>query len=486
MGLINLAERGLSSRPLWSGAMSAVLVAGVAAAQAAQPFDYINLPQQLPTRIEVTPSLNVARWKTWVLTSGSEVRPAAPPKDRSPQTLAELSELGKLQGERDSNDLAAIQYWNSVPATTRWSELALSLIKRDKTNPVRAARVLGCLHTAMYDAVVASYDAKGAYRRLPPYLTTRGLRPAVPVDVGSSYPSEHAAVAAAAAGMLGNLFPADAASFAALEKDACESRLLAGANYRSDVEVGTALGKAIAARGIARAAADGASAQFAGTLPTGPGLWFGPNPLEPLAGAWKTWIMTSGSQLRPGPPPAFGSAEYQAALAEVKRVCNNATPSQRAIALFWADGAGTATPPGHWAEIAMSLIARDRLSTPAAARIMALQGAAAADAAISCWDTKYQYMLIRPVQADPTITTIVPTPPFPSYTSGHSTFSGSASEVLAYFFPRDAARLRAMAEEAAVSRLFGGIHYRFDNEAGMQVGRRLGALAIQRDRLNTR
>jgi membrane-associated phospholipid phosphatase len=134
----------------------------------------------------------------------------------------------------------------------------------------------------------------------------------------------------------------------------------------------------------------------------------------------------------------------------------------------------------------MSLIARDRLSTPAAARIMALQGATVADAAISCWDAKYQYMLIRPVQADPTIKTIVPTPPFPSYTSGHSTFSGSSSELLAYFFPRDARALRAMAEEAAVSRLFGGIHYRFDNDAGLQVGKRLAGLAIQRDRLNTR
>lgn len=481
------ATRATKYRPHWAGVLSVAMVASVAAvAQAGQPFDYINFIQRPTPRPVVTPSVNVGRWKTWVMTSGSQLRPAAPPPERSNQTLLELNELRQLQGERDSNDLAAIQYWNNVPATTRWTELALNLIKRDNINPVRAARILGCLHTAMYDAVVASYDAKNVYRRRPPSLIARGLRPSLPVEVTPSYPSEHAAVAAAGAGMLAHLFPAEAAVFTALEQEACETRLLAGANYRSDVEVGVALGKAIASRAIARAAADGASARFTGTLPTGPGLWFGPAPLEPLAGTWKTWIMTSGSQLRPGPPPAFGSAEFQEALAEVKRVCNNATPAQRAIAHFWADGAGTVTPPGHWAEIALGLIARDRLNTPMAARIMALHGVTVADAAISCWDAKYHYMLIRPVQADPTINTVVPTPPFPSYTSGHSTFSGSSSDVLAYFFPRDARTLRAMADEAAVSRLFGGIHYRFDNDAGLQVGKRLATLAIQRDRLNTR
>jgi membrane-associated phospholipid phosphatase len=290
--------------------------------------------------------------------------------------------------------------------------------------------------------------------------------------------------------MLASLFPNDAAMFTALEKEACESRLLAGMNYRSDVEVGVNLGKAVALKAIARAEADGSSATWTGTAPTGPGFWFqapgAPAALEPLAGTWKTWILTSGSQLRAGPPPAFGSAQFLAELAEVKQVCNNATPAQRAIALFWADGAGTVTPPGHWFEIAGSLIARDRLDTPNTARILALLGATVTDAAISCWDTKFHYWYIRPVQADPSIQTIVPTPPFPSYTSGHSTFSGASSTVLAYYFPSDASRLRAMAEEAALSRLYGGIHYRSDNEAGLQAGQRLAQLAIQLDRLGVR
>ena len=106
-------------------------------------------------------------------------------------------------------------------------------------------------------------------------------------------------------------------------------------------------------------------------------------------------------------------------------------------------------------------------------------GATVMDAAISCWDAKYHYLLLRPNQADPALVTLIPTPPFPSYTSGHATFSGAASEVLASFFPEDAARLHYLAEEAALSRLFAGIHYRFDSEAGLRSGRQLGGFALR-------
>src|SRR5262249_3128166 len=211
-----------------------------------------------------------------------------------------------------------------------------------------------------------------------------------------------------------------------------------------------------------------------------------PAPLEPLAGSWKTWILSAGSQLRPGPPPAFGSAAFLTELAEVKRVSANPTPSQRAIALFWADGAGSVTPPGHWFQIAGSLIPGDGLTPPAAARVLGSLGATVADAAIACWDAKYAYWSLRPNQADPTIASLVPTPPFPSYPSGHSTFSGAASELLAYFFPKEEAQLRYMAEEAALSRLYAGIHYRSANEPGKEVGRQRVALATQRDQLSGR
>jgi membrane-associated phospholipid phosphatase len=175
----------------------------------------------------------------------------------------------------------------------------------------------------------------------------------------------------------------------------------------------------------------------------------------------------------------MGSVEFQAELAELEQFVAHPTPSQTEIAQFWADGPGTVTPPGHWFQIAGELIARDRLDTPRAARLLGLLGATVMDAAIACWDAKYTYQLLRPNQADPGLVTPIPTPPFPSYPSGHATFSAAASEVLASFFPEDAAGLRDLAEEAALSRVFAGIHYRFDSEAGLQCGRQLGLLAIR-------
>lgn len=426
----------------------------------------------------------VGEWKTWVLASSAEIQPPPPPADSSDQTAAELAELRRLQSQRDSVTNTTIHYYNSVPATQRWTELTLSLVQRDKVNPVRTARILGHVHAAISDAVVATWRAKYSFRRQAPALLARDLTPPISVSDVPSYPSEHAAIAGAAAGVLAHMFPNDAAAVTASAQEAAQSRLLAGANYRSDVEAGLSLGAAVAQKSISRAESDGASAVWTGTVPSGAGLWTGANPLEPHAGTWKTWIMTAGSQLRPGPPPSFGSAQFLAELEEVQQVVAHGTPSQRAIALFWADGAGTVTPPGHWFQIATDMIARDRLSTPQAARVLGLLGPAVADAAIACWDTKYAYWCIRPNQADPTLVTLVPTPPFPAYPSGHSTFSGAASEVLAYFFPGDAARLRYLSEEAKMSRLYGGIHFRSDNEVGAQVGQRLGGLAIQRDQLN--
>jgi membrane-associated phospholipid phosphatase len=426
----------------------------------------------------------IALWQTWVLSSGSELRPPAPPPDNSSRTLAELAELRQLQAQRSDVGNTSVQYWNRGPATLRWTELTLSLIQRDRINPVRAARLLACVHTAMHDAVVAAYDARRTFQRRPPVALAPDLQPVLGASALPSYPSEHAAVAAAAAGILTSLFPEEAAHFAARAQDAGHSRLLAGANYRSDVLAGLALGRAVAEKAVTRAAVDGASARYTGTLPTGPDLWSGPNPLEPLAGAWKPWILTSGSQLRPGPPPAFGSSQFQAELEEVKRFVANPTPSQWEIGLFWADGPGTVTPPGHWFQIAGELIARERLETPRAARLLGVLGVAIMDAAIACWDAKYHYMLLRPNQADPSLVTPIPTPPFPSYPSGHATFSAAASEILAQYFPQEAARLRYLAEEAALSRVYTGIHYRSDSEAGLATGRLLGALALQRDRLS--
>src|ERR671923_1311064 len=199
-------------------------------------------------------------------------------------------------------------------------------------------------------------------------------------------------------------------------------------------------------------------------------------PLLPRWGGVRPWNIRDPVALRPPPPPRPGGPAFEAELREVYDVSRTLTPEQRAIALFWADGPGTFTPPGHWDAIALELVRAHALDTAAAARVFAVLNTAQADAFICVWDTKYAYWSLRPITAirreiDPDWTPLITTPPFPSYVSGHSGTSGAAATVLSAFFPDQAARLNAWAHEAALSRLYGGIHFRTDNEVGLALGR---------------
>jgi hypothetical protein len=194
---------------------------------------------------------------------------------------------------------------------------------------------------------------------------------------------------------------------------------------------------------------------------------------------------------------------------EVYQTSQNLTPQQKAIADFWADNPGvTGTPPGHWIAL-VSQIARDQgLSLSQAAEAYARVGIAVHEAFICCWRTKFATDLMRPVtfiraHLDPAWSSYVTTPAFPTYTSGHSTQSAAAAAVLTAMFgsrpftdrthqshgqthlvPRSFGSFTEAAEEAAVSRLFGGIHYSFDNLDGLIVGRQIGAILLQRLRFS--
>jgi hypothetical protein len=210
-----------------------------------------------------------------------------------------------------------------------------------------------------------------------------------------------------------------------------------------------------------------------------------PGPLEPATGQWRPWNIPNGSAYRPPPPPGPGDPGYADQVEEVHETSLALTPEQRDIALFWADGAGTETPSGHWNRIALDLVEEARLSQRESARLFALLNTAQADAFIACWDAKFAYWSERPIQAirrtiDAGWTPLIATPPFPSYPSGHSTTSGAASTVLGTIFPRRARELAAMAGDAAISRLYGGIHFTFDNDAGLKLGRRVGGAALTR------
>src|ERR671923_220666 len=151
-----------------------------------------------------------------------------------------------------------------------------------------------------------------------------------------SYPSEHAALAGTAVGILTVFFPKEEANLQAMAAEVGQTRLLMGTNYRSDIDAGFTLGQAVAQKALARAATDGSDAKWTGTVPTGPGMWVGKEPLEPLMGTWKPWLMTRGDQFRPEPPPAVDSAVFREELALLKQINSHPTPSQRAIATNFA------------------------------------------------------------------------------------------------------------------------------------------------------
>jgi hypothetical protein len=240
------------------------------------------------------------------------------------------------------------------------------------------------------------------------------------------------------------------------------------------------------------------------TPPTGPGLWvptppaFAP-PLQPCWGRLRPFAIAGGGACNPGPPPAYSvdpGSECYIEAREVYDTVDNLTPEQLLIALYWADNPGqTGTPPGHSIAIVGHVVTQYDVPLDLAAEAYAKVGIAVADAFISCWWMKYEYNLLRPITyirdvIDPAWSSPIATPPFPEYTSGHSVQSGAAAQVLTDLFgevpfvdythvdrgmaPRSFDDFFAFADEAAISRLYGGIHYRTAIERGVDQGRCIG------------
>src|SRR5262245_54968381 len=432
-----------------------------------------------PTAPQIEPQ--AGRWKTWVLSSGSQFRLTSPP-DGLAQEI-EIKNLISRVGRRDAATLAAISFWDAGPPGYRWNEIALNQVSKNNLTPngPRISRIMALLNVAIYDATIAAWDSKYVYNRKRPSEVNSQVAPTLPVPNSPSYPSEHAAAAGAAAAVLGYLFPGDAQTFADQAQECGESRLNAGLQYPSDVTAGLELGRKVAELVIARARTDGSDAVFTGPIPTGPGFWRGTNPLEPLAGTWRTWVISSGREFRPPLPPAFDSAQKQQELAEVKNFprpipagAANFTTTRGAY--FW-QGA----PPKLWNDILTVKLFEYQLdrNPPRAARAYALMNIAAYDAIIACWDGKYFYWAARPNMLDPTIVTLFPNPNHPTYPSAHSMFDGPYGEMLGYLFPRDAAYFTAQAQEAGTSRIWAGIHFRSDIEAGLGIGRAVGQRVIE-------
>ena len=270
-------------------------------------------------------------WKTWVITSGSQFR-APPPPDRI-ATEKELGELAQIAATRDAAALDRVAYWNTGSPSYRWSEIAVAEHLRIGTPWQIATRDLALMHIAIYDAMVAAWDSKYAYKRPRPSAVNADLALLLPNPPSPSYPAEHAVAAGAASEVLAYIFPERAEYFRKLAEEAAHSRLIAGVNYPSDVAAGTALGRQVAALVIARGKSDGTDAKWSGSVPTGPGKWTGVNPILPMAGTWKPRVLSAPGEFRPGPPVAYDSLEKAAELAEIKGFPRNAANKQRGAGL---------------------------------------------------------------------------------------------------------------------------------------------------------
>ena len=280
-----------------------------------------------------------------------------------------------------------------------------------------------------------------------------------------------AAIAGASAAVLSSFFPDQIAYF---DEQAGGERSAAG----------VALGRGVGGDVLALAATDGFTPSTAGVvIPVCAGCWVsapGVAPIFPRLGEMRPFFLTSSSQFLPGPPPAFGSAEYIAALAEVRHISDTRTHEQDSIAKFWAKPAGFAVATSYANQLATEEITKFHFNARRAAHVLALMNMAAMDAFIVSHKAKYTYWLIRPPQADPGIILDIPLPNHPSYPSNHASVTGASMAILAAFFWRDADYLNGLANQAAISRIYGGIHYRFDMDAGLTLGRQVAQYALQR------
>lgn len=379
-------------------------------------------------------------------------------------------------------------------AVLAWNEVALAAIRASSTPPPRASRALAITHIAVHDAV-AAID-----RLYAPYESRLLASPTT---------SREAAVASAAHRALIALFPTQTATF-----DAALATSLAAVPDGPDETAGVALGIQAADAILADRANDGANAQVNYQPGADPGDWQ-PTPPALAAALLPQWAelrpfaMASPSQFSVNNIPALTSQAYATAFNEVKAIgsvnSTTRTATQTDIAKFWNNGAGTATPPGHLNRMAAVAATARNLNVSDTARLFAVTNVALADAAIMAWNTKFTTDYWRPVTAiraaatdgnsgtvaDASWTPLLTTPPFPAYVSGHASFSGAASAVLKAFFnsdnlrftlpsespdiaPRSYTSFSQAARESADSRLFGGIHWRFDNMDGLAAGRQVG------------
>jgi membrane-associated phospholipid phosphatase len=383
-----------------------------------------------------------------------------------------------LVSKRDAAALERVRYWDFQSPSHRWNDVLIDLNAATPFPGGGSIRAFAMLNIALHDAMIAAWDSKYAHGRRRPGQVDAGLRSAVPA-ASPSYPCEHSVAAGAAAAIIAHLYPKEAQRVAASAEEAARSRIVAGAAFPTDTMAGLSLGRAVAARVIEQMRVEGT--KWAGTVPAGPGLWKGTNPVGVDEIGWKRFVLTSPSQFRPAPPPAHDSSERAKELAEVKDF--KRTPFTNSKVTYWQFG--QQGQPGLLFLLSEEVgrrLAEDgaHASAPRAARAYALVHVAHYEAWIASQDAKFHYWTARPGQFDSTVTTVIPTPPFPTYPSNAAALAAAPAAVLTYLFPREKARYDEWTREFGESRLWAGIHFRSDLTSGWELGRQVGAAVIAR------
>lgn len=389
----------------------------------------------------------------------------------------------------------------------QWYKVVLMLVRHTATySPPVASRAFAYLGVAAYQAV-----ASGSTALVSLEGQLNGLTALPPRDTAKTYSDAvitHCVMASAVKHFFGNTGPTGQRVMAAAEK---KLKGEAQKGLPDDVVAASlAYGEALQAAIIAWSQDDGGAVvenmgfPMAYEVSKEPGRWVPTSAIRqqqfPLLPAWgqnRTFAMPSGATCGLPPPPAYSedpASEFYRQAKEVYDVTTHLTPEQTLIARFWSDDPMLSpTPPGHWLFIANDLLAQEKAGLDRTAEVMMRLGVAMADGFIGCWNAKYQYDLVRPITyirkvIDPKWEPLLITPPFPEYPSGHSTESGAAAAVMTSLFGEnftftDRTHVRdglgertfpsftAAADEAGISRMYGGIHFRAAIEQGLEQGR---------------
>jgi membrane-associated phospholipid phosphatase len=346
-------------------------------------------------------------------------------------------------GDSTTAPVPEVELLASAGPTLAWNQTARELVasRAPVGGPTTQVRILTYLSVAQYNAIVGAEDASGN-------------------------PSPAAAAAGASLVVLKFFFPLDSA----LLDDKLRTQKASAPwpeQPTKDVAAGEAIGRTIGAQVLAYAATDKTDLTTRPPNPGGAGSWTGTNSIRGFYES-RTFILTSGSQFRPAPPPVFLSTEYNAALAEVRAFSDGLTAAQLKEAQDWAARGGA-----YMNSIAAEMLVTGQRSDRDAARLLALANMAGFDVANACFDAKFAYYYIRPSQADPLIKLPIGLPNHPSYPSGHSCFTAAYATVIMSAFPAETPRLTAMIVDAGNSRIYGGLHYRFDCTVGQELGRKV-------------